>query len=405
MAEYTKTITITVTCPACDSGRVGKVGIRNGQQRFRCRDCRKVFRFNDQVEVKADNKAEGQQFDTEDIGIAIRLYYMGLSYKQIGEALKDYRGIQPSKGTIYQWVAENTDKASRILEDYKARSSGHWVADEVMVRVEGGEKMAYVWNVMDRRTRYILAVHLSPGRGAKEARVVMQKALAAADKPPVKITTDGYPGYPAAIRKVLPTAVHNISEGIDSPNNNNRSERLQGTIRSRDKTLRGLDSFETGQRFLDGWRITYNHFREHEALKYKTPAEVAKVTPPITEWADVVRSDVEVPKRKPRPRVRKDAPAKSWIAKKRAQRSRWKIENGKKGTLPYATQTSYFSKEQQEPPTEMQVNPRVKAPKPVLPEMGVKSKPRPRGIKPPMLAEHEKAIPRRLRRPRRPKSV
>ena len=396
MAEYVETITITVNCPSCESGRVGKVGVRDGQQRFRCRDCKKVFRNN--------GKAEGKKFDAEQIGIAVRHYYMGLSYKQIAEGMKDLYDIpEPAKDTIYQWVVENTDKASKIVEDYKARSSDHWVADEIMVRVGG--RWYYHWNVMDRRTRYLLASHLSRGRGIRDATKVMQKALAAADKPPAKITTDGWTAYPSAIRKVLPTTKHNVSDGIDAPNNNNRSERLQGTIRDRDVTLRGLDGLETGQRFLDGWRITYNHFREHEALKFKTPAEVAKVNAPITEWADVVRSDVKVPKRKPLPRVRKDAPAKSWIAKKRAQRKRRKIENGKKGTLPYAVQTSYFSKEQPEPPTELQASPRVKAPQPVMPEMVLRSKPRPRSIKPPVLAEQEKVMPRRMRPPPRPKPV
>ena len=75
MAEYVETITITVNCPACESGRVGKIGVRNGQQRFRCRDCKKVFRNN--------GKADGKKFDAEQIGIAVRHYYMGLSYKQI----------------------------------------------------------------------------------------------------------------------------------------------------------------------------------------------------------------------------------------------------------------------------------------------------------------------------------
>ena len=34
--------------------------------------------------------------------------------------------------------------------------------------------------------------------------------------------------------------------------NNDLSERLQGAYYSRIKTLRGLDSMETGQRYLDG---------------------------------------------------------------------------------------------------------------------------------------------------------
>ena len=76
------------------------------------------------------------------------------------------------------------------------------------------------------------------------------------------------------------------------------SERLQGTFRQREKTLRGLDSRETGQRYLDGWVLTYNLFREHESLDHQTPGEEARVKPPFTEWADVVRESGGVVERR-----------------------------------------------------------------------------------------------------------
>ena len=73
------------------------------------------------------------------------------------------------------------------------------------------------------------------------------------------------------------------------------SERLQGSYRARIKTLRGLDSLESGQRYLDGWTLTYNHFRDHEGAGGEPPAVRAKVKLPYTEWADVVRGGVADP--------------------------------------------------------------------------------------------------------------
>ena len=49
-----------------------------------------------------------------------------------------------------------------------------------------------------------------------------------------------------------------IAEGYQpsrSAKDNNRSERLQGSYRARIKTLRGLDTLESGQRYLDGGRL------------------------------------------------------------------------------------------------------------------------------------------------------
>ena len=64
--------------------------------------------------------------------------------------------------------------------------------------------------------------------------------------------------------------------------------RLQGTYRQLTKTLRGLDNKESGQVYLDGWTLTYNLFRGHEALDNKTPASAAKLSTPFESWESVV---------------------------------------------------------------------------------------------------------------------
>ena len=297
MAKFSETITKTVNCPGCDSERVHKAGKQSGQQRYRCNGCGKKFR--------AGGKAEGRKMDAEMMGSAIRDFYTGKSYKQIAEGLREEYDLpnEPSKAAVYGWVRDYTDEAIGQMKDHKAKTGGHWVADEMQVDV-GGQKM-WLWNVMDSETRYILASHLTPRRDAQAARVVFRKAVAAADKPPKTITTDKLRSYIRPIKDLMPEAEHMQSEGLAADINNNLSERLQGTFRSRTKTLRGLDSRKTGQRYLDGWVLTYNLFRGHESLRNKTPGHRAKVNPPFREWADVVkagaapRSAVKTPKARP----------------------------------------------------------------------------------------------------------
>ena len=104
MAEYTEIITTEIHCPDCDGDDVIKHGQQTGQQRYRCKTCKKVFRYN--------GKAEGRQISTEHIGAAIRMFYMGLSYKQIAETMEKQHDIpEPSKQTVYAWVKEFTDQA------------------------------------------------------------------------------------------------------------------------------------------------------------------------------------------------------------------------------------------------------------------------------------------------------
>ena len=280
MTEFAKTTIVSVNCPDCASEHIVKVGKQAGQQRYLCRGCNKKFRAN--------GKAQGRRMDAELMGSAIRDFYTGKSYKQIAEGLKDEYDIpEPSKATIYEWVRDYTDQAVAAIKDHKATTGGDWVADELQVDV-GGHKV-WLWNVMDSETRYVLATHLTPRRDAQAARVVLRKAAEAADKPPTTITTDKLRSYIKPIKEVLPEARHVQSEGLTADINNNLSERLQGTFRDRIKTLRGLDSIESGQRYLDGWALTYNLFRGHESLRNKTPGKVAKVEAPFTEWADVVK--------------------------------------------------------------------------------------------------------------------
>jgi len=57
--------------------------------------------------------------------------------------------------------------------------------------------------------------------------------------------------------------------------NNNRMERLNGEIRDREKTIRGLKKKETP--ILSGYQIFHNYIRGHEGLDNKTPAEVCGI--------------------------------------------------------------------------------------------------------------------------------
>ena len=303
MAKFSETKTYEIHCPICASDHVVKVGIRNGQQRYLCRNCKKKFRAN--------GKATGQKMEAELVGSAIQDHYDGKSYKKIAEALeKEYDIPEPSKATVYEWVRDFTAEAVDEMKEHKATTGGDWVADELVVDVGG--KKAYLWNVMDSQTRYILATHLSPRRDSVAARALFRKAMKAADKPPRTVTTDKWRPYIKPIKEILPDAKHMQSEGLRADINNNLSERLQGTIRDRLKTMRGLDRINSGQRYLDGWVIHYNLFRKHHSLRNQTPGSRAKLEVPFKEWTDVVKADAVEPQlvtATPRRNEKADAPA------------------------------------------------------------------------------------------------
>ena len=231
----------------------------------------------------------GRWNQTEHIGAAVDMYLSGMSYKQIAELVgRNFDLPEPSRATIYRWVQEYGDFAVDGLSEQVPETSGHWVADEMVLR-DGGQRM-WNWNVMDKDTRYILVSHLSPYRDEGEAVAVFEKALRAnGGAMPKTITTDGLGSYGAAIGLMLPWTRHIVSDGIYEEVNNNRSERLQKTFRSRTKTMDGLYGQASGQAYLDRWVVDYNHFKDHEALGGEVPARAAKVGIVLDEWTDVVR--------------------------------------------------------------------------------------------------------------------
>jgi len=62
---------------------------------------------------------------------------------------------------------------------------------------------------------------------------------------------------------------------IRGDHNNNKMERMNGEVRDREKTMRGLKKKDTP--ILKDYQIFHNYIRPHEALDGKTPAEACGI--------------------------------------------------------------------------------------------------------------------------------
>lgn len=271
-----------VECKECGEDTVVKYGTRKGVQLYWCKTCKKKF--------TANNAMPGRRLPPEQVGAAVSMFYGGLSLREIRRSFEHIFDFLPSTATIYEWVTDYSVLAQDRLSGLKPQVGDTWVADESVIKV-GGKKY-WNWNVMDADTRFLLAVRLSPTRGTRDAEVVMREALQIAGKPPKRIVTDKLSSYIDGIERVFGADSSHIRGGIRAEVDNNLSERLQGTIRQREKVMRGLKSQETAQLFMDGWALYYNFFKPHEALKGKPPALAAKIQTPLTDWEDIARLDV-----------------------------------------------------------------------------------------------------------------
>lgn len=139
---------------------------------------------------------------------------------------------------------------------------------------KGNANVAYLWNVMDRESRFLIASKLSEKRDTNGAIQAINQAIHNSHgNLPQIVYTDALWAYREGINQTLGYKVDHIAKcGITKPHtNNNRVERLNGTLRERVKVQRGWKTHKSA--IAEGQRIYYNFVKPHQALDGKTPAE------------------------------------------------------------------------------------------------------------------------------------
>jgi transposase-like protein len=123
--------------------------------------------------------------------------------------------------------------------------SSVWHADELFIKMHGGmtyngrTNLAFLWNVMDRKTRFLIASKVSEARDINGAIAVFKQAITNAHgSEPEQVLTDSWRAYRQGITETFKNIKpeHIAKCGISKPHaNNNRIERLNGTLRERIK--------------------------------------------------------------------------------------------------------------------------------------------------------------------------
>lgn len=217
--------------------------------------------------------------------------------------------------TISNWVKRFTELAVKEALKYKPEVGDIWVADETVIDIDG--KNVWFWDIIDTKTRFLIASHMSLTRTTKDAQTLMEKAYKYAGKYPRVIYTDKLRAYLDGIELTFGAdTTHKQGSPFDIENNTNLIERFHGTIKSRTKVMRGLHTIESARLFMDGWLVHYNFFRPHMSLGDRTPAQVAGIKFPFRNWKDITEQPYEITARIPIHIVTKTKPVKKHIKHK-----------------------------------------------------------------------------------------
>ncbi len=266
-----------IPCTQCGSIRVIKYGFDCGKQTYYCKDCKHKFR---QPSVIRKSK-----YTPELIMLTLDLYFSGLSLRKIAHSVNDHFGVEVNFSTIYDWIQKYIPLISDYVNALTPQLSETWHADELFVRMKGSphqgryKGLAFLWNVMDKDTRFLLASKVSENRDANGAIAAFQEAIKNAHgNLPNIVKTDAHRSYREGVSKTFDvTNTDHIAKcGVNKPHaNNNRIERLNGTLRERVKVQRGWKSKKS--QIAEGQRIHYNFVKPHMALDGKTPAEASNL--------------------------------------------------------------------------------------------------------------------------------
>ncbi len=216
---------------------------------------------------------------------AMQLYFSGESLRNTMESLK-LLGVAVSHQTVYNWIR----KCVRLMKDYAEKIvpnvSDTWRADELYVKVKGD--MKYLFAMMDDETRFLIAQEVAETKEKHDARMLFFRAKRLMGKQPKTLITDGLTCYHIASKEVYEGTKHIREIRLSGKIHNNKMERLNGEVRDREKTMRGLKRKRTP--IFSGYQIYHNYIRPHEALNGKTPSEACGI---IIEGRDKWKTLIE----------------------------------------------------------------------------------------------------------------
>jgi transposase-like protein/predicted RNA-binding Zn-ribbon protein involved in translation (DUF1610 family) len=285
---------VVTNCPVCGSTEIQKWGVRHNKntdiQRYLCEACGKQFSVNIGFEkMKHNPKA---------ITAAMQLYFSGESLRNTQRSLK-LLGAEVSYQTVNNWITKYTNLMKGYVDKLCPDVGNVWRADEVFIKVKGNLK--YLFALMDDETRYWIAQEVADSKHKHDAAGLFHEGKQLMDKVPAVLITDGLPSYRDAFNKEFytntspqPRHINAIKlTGKTGDEQNQKMERLNGSIRDREKTMRGIKTKNSPT--LKGMQVYYNFIKPHEGLKGQTPAEACGIqVNGENKWMTLIQNAAQV---------------------------------------------------------------------------------------------------------------
>jgi len=132
------------------------------------------------------------------------------------------RGLVVNRSTVYRWVQRFLPLFGKAARSHRRPVGTTWRVDETYVRRQGC--WTYIYQAIDQ-DGHVGDASFSQRQNAKAAQGFFDRAIDETSVKPTRVTTDKAKRYPPALRSVLPSVEHRMSNYL-----NNGRERDHGHL-------------------------------------------------------------------------------------------------------------------------------------------------------------------------------
>ncbi|MFC1907169.1 transposase [Chloroflexota bacterium] len=242
------------------------------------------------VSLMDDARIFKMKTPAKQIASAMGMYYGGMSLDAIQQQFRQDYDTDMSESNYWNWVVRFTKESIKQCKDFKPEVGDTWVADETYMKL--GEKTVYFWDIIDSKTNYLLASHVTFRRGGREAKQLMKLAEQRAGKIPRVVITDKLKSYIVGIEEAFGADTQHRMGGPFKFKTSGEStaeiERFHRTLEQRTRVFQKYNDIDSIKLLTDGWLINYNFFKQNEGCGNIPPAQAASAIVPCKDWNDIV---------------------------------------------------------------------------------------------------------------------
>lgn len=289
-------------CDNCFSTEFKKSGYRklfdgSKRQRLACKKCgHRVSSWSDGFRK--------MKHSPENVYQSLSLVLKGMSFRDVALYLSEEKNLRIPYTTIYYWYTKYMELiAETVIHILPPKLGEVWSVDEMMIKIKNTKKMgkgyyAWLWIVIDVKTRYIIASTISKRRDISDARKVLAKAKKRSGKTPLYIISDSLRAYKKAIIREFgfETVAHIKTKSINKGFENRPVERYNNEFRAVTKSNRGFGNDKSALKFAEYYASYHNHIRPHTGLpNNQTPAVAAGIDLKLgnNKFEDLIKKSAE----------------------------------------------------------------------------------------------------------------